>query len=161
MNCCECGTQRPGSDRSCRGCGSPVSPLVASPSECDQLLVRSGDGNLRARSLEAADDATARGLTKVIAGDGFFMVAVLLSIAQASGGSLLWLLILIPAFVLFGQGLSDVFKARQTRRRVASLDPAALSPPAGGTVPARSAVALLVSATTQRLGSSSGDLPDR
>ena len=159
MNCSNCGTQQPAAGRFCRVCGSPFSPVLAPPSDRDALLLRRADVELRARSLEAADEATARGLSKVIAGDGFFMVAVLLSVAQASVGSLLWLLFLIPAFILFGQGLSDVFKARQIRRRMASSELAALPPLVEGR--GASVRSLLVPETTRRVRQSSGDLPDR
>ncbi|MFP5261781.1 MAG: hypothetical protein ACLGJB_07735 [Blastocatellia bacterium] len=64
------------------------------------------------------DELTAGGIANVIIGDGFFMVAVLLSATHSSASSLLWLFLLIPAFFFFGKGFADVLHARQIRRRV-------------------------------------------
>jgi hypothetical protein len=63
------------------------------------------------------DELTADGIGSVIVGDGFFMVAVILSATHTAPGSLLWLFLLIPAFYFFGRGLADVLHARQIRRR--------------------------------------------
>ncbi len=43
---------------------------------------------------------------------------------QTAVSSLLWLLLLIPAFFFFGKGFTDVFQAQQIRRRIkqAALD---------------------------------------
>jgi len=64
------------------------------------------------------DELTANGIGKVIVGDGFFMIAVILSVTHAPISSLLWLLLLIPAFFFFGKGFADVLHARQIRRRL-------------------------------------------
>ena len=63
------------------------------------------------------DELTSRGIGQVIVGDGFFMVAAILSATQSSVSSLLWLFLLIPAFFFFGKGFADVLHARQIRRR--------------------------------------------
>jgi hypothetical protein len=55
-------------------------------------------------------------------GDGFFMVAVILSATQTPISSLLWLFLLIPAFMFFGKGFADVILAKQIRRRQARLE---------------------------------------
>ena len=81
------------------------------------------------------DELTGNGIGSVIVGDGLFMVAVMLSVTQASISSLLWLLLLIPAFFFFGKGFADVFHARQIQRRlkqselVAGPATAAIPPP--------------------------------
>jgi len=70
-----------------------------------------------ARLAGDPDELVAAGISKVITGDGFLMVAVLLSVTHTAISSLLWLLLLLPAFYLFGQGFSDVFRAAQIRRK--------------------------------------------
>lgn len=64
------------------------------------------------------DELIGNGIGKVIVGDGFFIVGVLLSATQSSVSSLLWLFLLIPAFFFFGKGFSDVFQAKQIRRLI-------------------------------------------
>jgi hypothetical protein len=66
------------------------------------------------------DELTGNGIGSVIVGDGFFMVAVILSVTSSPIQSLLWLLLLIPAFFFFGKGFADVLHARQIRRRLAN-----------------------------------------
>ena len=51
-------------------------------------------------------------------GDGFLMVGVILSATSSPVSSLLWLLLLIPAFFFFGKGFADVLHAQQFRRRL-------------------------------------------
>jgi len=60
---------------------------------------------------------TANGVGSVIVGDGFFIIAVILSATHSSISSLLWLLLLIPAFYCFGRGLTDIIHAKQIRQR--------------------------------------------
>jgi hypothetical protein len=70
----------------------------------------------RVRSKDP-DELTGNGIGSVIVGDGFFMVAVILSATDSSVSSLLWLSLLIPAFYFFGRGFSDVLYARQIRQK--------------------------------------------
>jgi hypothetical protein len=77
------------------------------------------DSDVDKVSLKDPDELTSHGIGSIFAGDGFLIVAVLLSTAQTSIGSLLWLLLLIPAFFFFGRGFSDLLHARQIRRRLA------------------------------------------
>jgi hypothetical protein len=99
-------------ERFCRKCGNRIEPLVAGPA------------NL---SLKDPDELTGNGIGAVIVGDGLMMVAVFLSATNAPVSSLLWLLLLIPAFIFFGKGFADVLGARQIRRRIkqAAIDHAA------------------------------------
>jgi len=48
-----------------------------------------------------ADQLTGRGIATTFLGDGFLIVAVILSAAQSPVKSPLWLLMLIPAFLFF------------------------------------------------------------
>jgi 4-hydroxybenzoate polyprenyltransferase len=62
------------------------------------------------------DELTSNGIGSIFMGDGFFMVAVILSATHTAVSSLLWLFLLIPAFFFFGKGFADVLYARQIRR---------------------------------------------
>ncbi|HKP47616.1 MAG TPA: hypothetical protein VJT50_13530 [Pyrinomonadaceae bacterium] len=56
------------------------------------------------------------GVGKIVAGDAFLWPAIYLSLMKTSIQSLLWLLLLLPAFFLVGTGLADVLRAKQIRR---------------------------------------------
>jgi hypothetical protein len=112
MRCAKCEHELNADAKFCRSCGTelaPISPLPIVKAKSDKALpsVRSSD----------PDELVGTGVSKVITGDGFLMVAIFLSVTQTSVSGLLWLLLLLPAFYLFGQGFSDVFQARQIRRR--------------------------------------------
>ena len=85
-------------ERYCRQCGNRLETLVAG-------------------TCKDPDELIGNGIGAVIAGDGLMMVAVILSATHTSVSSLLWLLLLIPAFAFFGKGFADVLHARQIRRR--------------------------------------------
>ena len=91
-------------ERFCRKCGARIEPSVA--------------GRPSNLSHKDPDELTGNGIGAVIVGDGLMMVAVILSATNTAVSSLLWLLLLIPAFVFFGKGFADVLLARQIRRRV-------------------------------------------
>ena len=104
MFCSKCGNQNGEVERFCRKCGTDLK-LSLAPVQRNLL------------STKDPDELVGNGIGSVIVGDGFFMVAVILSATQSSVSSLLWLFLLIPAFVFFGKGFADVFQARQIRRR--------------------------------------------
>jgi len=91
-------------ERFCRTCGARLEhsigrhPSNLSPKDPDELV-----GN---------------GIGAVMVGDGLLIVAIILSAIQSSVSSLLWLLLLIPAFFYYGKGFADVLLARQIRRRI-------------------------------------------
>ncbi len=97
----DCKHPEPGLERFCRRCGAPVNP--------------STQNNL---SLKDPDELTGNGIGAVFVGDGLLIVGVILSATQTPVSSLLWLLLLIPAFFFFGKGFSDVLQARQIHRRI-------------------------------------------
>jgi hypothetical protein len=76
------------------------------------------DENLIVANSKDPDELTGNGIGSVIMGDGFLMVAVILGVTNTAISSLLWLLLLIPAFFFFGKGFADVLHARQIRRRL-------------------------------------------
>ena len=102
MFCSKCGNQNTEGEKFCRRCGTD---LKLSPAPVKQ------------NSPKDPDELIGSGIGSVIVGDGFFMVAVLLSAMQSSVNSPLWLFLLIPAFYFFGRGFTDVFQARQIRWR--------------------------------------------
>ena len=101
MFCAKCGNRNDEAITFCRRCGAELERAPGTS------LVKSKD----------PDELTAGGIGSVIVGDGFFMVAVILSASNSSVASPLWLFLLIPAFYFFGRGLADILHARQIRRR--------------------------------------------
>lgn len=96
--------------RFCRQCGTPFSNRT--------LVATELSTNLSRVPPKDADELTGNGIGTVIVGDGFLMVAVILAVTASPISSLLWLLLLIPAFFFFGKGFADVLQARQIRRRM-------------------------------------------
>ena len=101
MHTLECRHKESSAERFCRQCGAPINP--------------STQHNL---SSKDPDELAGNGIGAVFVGDGFFIVGIILSATQTPVSSLLWLLLLIPAFFFFGKGFSDVLQARQIRRRI-------------------------------------------
>ena len=113
MFCAGCGQENQSTVSFCRRCGADLqsSSLVPSQSHASWITLPSND----------PDELTSSGIGSVIMGDGFLIVAVILSATQSSISSLLWLFLLIPAFFFFGRGFANVLKARQIRQRKKSL----------------------------------------
>ena len=135
MTCSKCGNCSKEGERFCRKCGADLGNASLAPTK-ESFLRSKGVGESLARvSAKDPDELTGNGIGSVIVGDGFLMVAVFLGVTHSSVSSLLWLLLLIPAFFFFGKGFSDIFHARQIRRlaKQAALDAvpavAELSPP--------------------------------
>jgi hypothetical protein len=134
MICRKCGNQSAG-ERFCRKCGTDLERVLA-PSIGHHPQQRP----IAEAASADADELIGSGLASLFMGDGFFFVGVLLSFMDSSVKSLLWLLLLIPAFFFFGKGVANVFKARQIRRRLkenelgASAMTTAELPPSGATV---------------------------
>jgi hypothetical protein len=112
MRCAKCERELVASAKFCRNCGNELVPTLPTP-----VVKAMSDKALSSIRSSDSDELVGTGISKVITGDGFLMVALFLSVTQTSVSSLLWLLLLLPAFYLFGQGFSDVFQARQIRRR--------------------------------------------
>ena len=113
MFCSKCGNKDNAAERFCRKCGADLERV---------LTPTVGPHALKRPVAEAAspdpDELIGSGVASLFMGDGFFFVGILLSVMDSSVKSLLWLLLLIPAFFFFGKGVADVFKARQLRRRL-------------------------------------------
>jgi hypothetical protein len=118
MFCSKCGNQIGMGVNFCRTCGTELGAPLTPPASRASFGKRSIDQRLSGAKSKDPDELTAGGIANVIIGDGFFMVAVLLSATHSSSSSLLWLFLLIPAFFFFGKGFADVLHARQIRRRV-------------------------------------------
>ena len=113
MFCARCGQENGNAVSFCRKCGADFqhSALIPSNPHENWITLSSND----------PDELTASGIGSVIMGDGFLIVGIILSATESSISSLLWLFLLIPAFLFFGKGFANVLKARQIRRRQKSL----------------------------------------
>jgi hypothetical protein len=118
MNCSGCGNQIDDSKRYCRRCGRDLENAALGPANQNSLRTTGGDAGPIASRAKDPDELTANGTGGVIMGDGFFMVAIILSFTNTSISSLLWLLLLIPAFFYFGKGFGDLWQAKQIRKRL-------------------------------------------
>lgn len=109
----------------CSGCGIKINPAERFCRKCGSTLTTSAPASINGTgqddkqiALKDPDELTGNGIGSVIVGDGFLMVAVILGVTQSSISSLLWLLLLLPAFFFFGKGFADVLHAKQLRRRI-------------------------------------------
>jgi len=118
MFCSKCGNQNGEGVSFCRQCGTDLEITSLTPVKRNLLCKESVGESLTKTKSKDPDELTGNGIGSVIIGDGFFMVAVILSATHSSVSSLLWLFLLIPAFFFFGKGFSDVLHARQIRRRL-------------------------------------------
>ncbi|MFN2455904.1 MAG: zinc-ribbon domain-containing protein [Pyrinomonadaceae bacterium] len=118
MFCPKCGNQNGEDERFCRKCGTDLQNLSLTSVERNLLPKKTVRESLSRVKSKDPDELTGNGIGSVIIGDGFFMVAVILSATHSSVSSLLWLFLLIPAFFFFGKGFADVLHARQIRRRL-------------------------------------------
>jgi hypothetical protein len=118
MFCLKCGNQNIDGANFCRKCGTDLEALSPAPAKQDLISREFISRSLTRAQSNDPDELTAGGIANVIMGDGFFMVAVLLSAIHSSVSSPLWLFLLIPAFFFFGKGFADVLRARQIRRRM-------------------------------------------
>ena len=127
MFCPRCSASRDGNERFCPKCGANLPAVLVT--RCVEGL----DPNFHVRTGVATvahkdpDELTGKGVASFFIGDGFFFPAIFLSVLSSSVQSWLWLLLLIPAFFFFGKGFSDVWQARQIRRRL-KLDELASAP---------------------------------
>jgi hypothetical protein len=117
--CPKCEMVNPDGGNFCRSCGTEIkiSSRVA-VTENSVPVTTGSDESLMKTLAKDPDELTGKGIGNVIVGDGFLMVAVILSATNSSVSSLLWLFLLIPAFFFFGKGISDVLHARQIRQRL-------------------------------------------
>lgn len=118
MFCANCGNQPNEGERYCRKCGIDFENTSPATTKENFLEKRKLSERLGKASSKDPDELTANGIGSVFVGDGFLMVAVILSVTHTSISSLLWLLLLIPAFFFFGKGFADVLHARQIYRRL-------------------------------------------
>lgn len=116
--CASCGNRSDESEKFCRKCGANL-PTVPNATGGKELTQTAGsDGGLPISAQKDPDELTGNGVASFFIGDGFLVVAVILSATHTSISSLLWLLLLIPAFFFYGKGFRDVWQARQLRRRL-------------------------------------------
>ena len=137
MFCSKCGRHHDANEAFCRNCGTSLRQSVTTV--VDQNLSAKTSSSF---SSNDPDELTGNGIGGVIVGDGLFMVAIFLSVTHSSVSSLLWLLLLIPAFFFFGKGASELLKAKQIRRRLKQGELAAAPDPIPLFQPASIATAL-------------------
>lgn len=146
MYCPKCGSHGGEGLNFCRRCGADLVTAPLAPAGGGTLSRRDGGGVGRAPARDP-DEMTAEGIGGIIVGDGFFIIGVLLSATHTSISSMLWLLLLLPAFFCFGRGFKDVLHARQIRLRqkqqAALAEPRA---PAAELPPPRASVADIIGA---------------
>lgn len=117
MTCSNCGTGREHGERFCRKCGTDLERSLVSSVQGGVSQSKRDAEDLSSTRSKDPDELIGNGIGSVIMGDGFLMVAVILSATHTAISSLLWLLLLIPAFFFFGKGFADVLLARQLRKR--------------------------------------------
>jgi zinc-ribbon domain len=117
MFCSKCGNQNGEGVNFCRRCGTDLESMALASLKYDFLNRKNTGENLMNAKSKDPDELTGKGIGNVIIGDGFLMVAAILSVAQSSVSGLFWLLLLIPAFFFFGKGFADILHAKQIRRR--------------------------------------------
>lgn len=115
MICSNCGKGNDNGERFCRTCGIDLQNKPAVPAQSS--LEKPANTKL-AQTSKDPDELMGNGVGTVIMGDGFMMVGVFLSAFNSPVKSMLWLLLLIPAFIFFGKGFADVLHAKQIRRRL-------------------------------------------
>jgi len=116
MYCSICGTENLKGLNFCRSCGVELEVTELTPVKRSRLVRQ----RLRKPLIEITndpDELVGNGIASVFIGDGFLMVGVILSATSSPVSSLLWLLLLIPAFFFFGKGFADVLHSQQLRRR--------------------------------------------
>jgi hypothetical protein len=116
MYCSKCGGHSGVGVSFCRKCGAGLESTSLARGVEDSTPERTGGRGLTRAQAVDPDEMLANGIGSAIVGDGFFITAVILSATHTSISSLLWLLLLIPAFYCFGRGLRDVLHARQIQR---------------------------------------------
>lgn len=143
MFCPKCNNQIDEKMNYCRNCGSDLGSSLVKKSHFSLVFSNTNSKD--------PDELTAEGIGKVIMGDGFFMVAIFLSVTHSSISSFLWLFLLIPAFFFFGIGLADVLLARQIRRKQKKEEIKTESKPAELPPPSISFVDVIIKNTSREL----------
>src|SRR5688500_9192469 len=106
MNCVKCGNDFGEGEKFCRKCGADVDRAQLQPATNTRIANTSANNSVMNSSMKDPDELAGNGVASVMMGDGFFIVAVLLTFMNSSVSSFLWLLLLIPAFFFFGKGFS-------------------------------------------------------
>ena len=116
MYCSTCGTENLKGLNFCRGCGVELEVTELTNLKRPHPM-RQGMAKPLIKTTKDPEELVGNGIASVFIGDGFLMVGVILSATNSPVSSLLWLLLLIPAFFFFGKGFADVLHAQQLRRR--------------------------------------------
>ena len=133
MVCSNCGRATDNAERYCRACGADLVEHALAPQRLS--MQNEITPSLVPVPAKDPDQLMGDGIGSVIMGDGFLFVGIILSAVESSVSSMLWLLLLIPAFIFYGKGFADILQAKQIRRRqkesnISSLHAAGPSPAA-------------------------------
>lgn len=129
--CAKCGNPNERDLNFCRQCGAHLH---------NDLSIKNSAALAAQIDCKDPDELTGRGIGNVIVGDGFFMVALILSVTQSAVGGSFWLILLIPAFFFFGKGFADILHARQVKQRIKQKELKAAAPTAAELPPSVSFV---------------------
>ena len=123
MFCPKCATQNGEGASFCRGCGANISlvpqaltgqPLQTTPPE---EVVEEGCGTRRGRRRELTLDTAFKNM---FLGLAFLIISVALSRTIGAGW---WFWMLIPAFLMMGTGIGQLFRLRERDKRMAFAAP--------------------------------------
>ncbi len=112
MFCPKCGIENPDNGKFCRRCGANLSSVMA---VVEGTLV-ANEGALTAKQSPA--DLYSTGIRNIVLGFGFMGVGFFLWTIPPQTG-ILWLLLMIPGFVLLASGIARVVKAEALKKEAA------------------------------------------
>jgi hypothetical protein len=117
MFCPKCGTENPDNGKFCRGCGANLGNVLA--------VV---DGTISDEEIAKNSPAElfSTGIRNIILGFGFMGVGFFVFLIPPRDG-ILWILLMIPGFVLLASGIARVVKAEAAKKEAKEINQRALS----------------------------------
>jgi zinc-ribbon domain len=109
MFCPKCGIENPENGKFCRSCGTDLEIVSLAIAGNLQKTKYEVDPRKRAVSWETA-------ITKLSAGLGLLIVAVIVGFSGVIGGNNWWFWLLIPAFVLLATGIAQFINLRKLEK---------------------------------------------
>lgn len=113
MFCPKCGTRNEESVSFCRSCGVGLTGVTQALSGANL----DGTGSLeKAKNPMDKEVSFESGITKLLTGVAFLIIAAILGITGVAGGRVWWFWMLIPAFTLIGTGVARFVQLRAQNR---------------------------------------------